>query len=82
MAYACIYTFNLDFNKIKKNEFDLFDNLLKMPMLLCKGLTSYQQLWSYGDWASVIQKTGEVQDRMHDPWFTRIVAFSLRHGSF
>ena len=31
-SYAYIYIFNLDFNKIEKNEFDLFDNLLKMPI--------------------------------------------------
>ena len=31
---ATPYIFNLDFNKIKKNEFNLFNYLLKMPMLL------------------------------------------------
>ena len=51
VSYACIYIFYLDFNKI--NELDLFDNLLNMPMLLCKGFTSNQQLWSYGDLVSV-----------------------------
>ena len=57
--------FLLDFNTVKidrvsyyididnKNEWDLFKNLLNMPMLLCKGFTSHQQLLSCIDWASV-----------------------------
>ena len=45
MSYSCIYIFNM--NLIKKNEFDLFNSLLNMPMLLYKGFMSHQQLWSY-----------------------------------
>ena len=62
----------------------MFNNLLNMSMVLLKGFTFHQQLWSYRDWASVkslIQKTGEVLDRIHNPWFTMIVALPLRHGA-
>ena len=41
------------------------------------GLTSHQQLRSYGDGTSVyspIRRTGEARDRTCDPWFTRRVA--------
>ena len=48
MSYACIYIFNMNLTKKKKNEFDLFNSLLNMPMLLYKGFMSHQQLWSYG----------------------------------
>ena len=40
------------------------------------GLTSHQQLGSYGDGTSVyspIRQTGEARDRTCDPWFTRRV---------
>ena len=45
MSYACIFIFNM--NLTQKNEFDLFKSLLNVPMLLCKGFMSHQQLWSY-----------------------------------
>ena len=40
------------------------------------GLTSHQQLRSYGDGTSVyspIRRTGEARDQTCDPWFTRRV---------
>ena len=44
------------------------------------GLTSHQQLRSYGDGTSVyspIRRTGEARDRNCDPWFTRRVKMTL-----
>ena len=49
------------------------------------GLTSHQQLRSYGDGTSVyspIRRTGEARDRTCDPWFTRRVTYPLHHGGF
>ena len=49
------------------------------------GLTSLQQLRSYGDGTSVyspIRRTGEARDRTCDPWFTRRVTSPLHHGGF
>ena len=31
---------------------------------------------------NLIRKTGEAQDRNHDPWFTRRVALPLHHNGF
>ena len=45
----------------------------KLDTLIDWGLTSHQQLSSYGDGTSVyspIRQTGEARDRTWDPWFT------------
>ena len=49
------------------------------------GLTSYQQLRSYGDGTSVyslIRRTGEARDRTCDLWFTRRVTFGLKRKTY
>ena len=67
------------------NGICLKTNLLNMPMLLCKGFTSHQQLLPCIDFRCLeynSNDSGEVLDQIHDLCLTRIVVLPLGHGGY